>query len=276
MISGKTQLLGVVGDPIAHSLSPRIHNHWLSERRIDAVYLPVALKSDQPAADLRVLRRSGFIGLNVTLPYKTEAFSAASAADSLAREIGAANTLVPDAGAGWQAYNTDFTGFLAALKARTDLDSLGGAPVILIGAGGSARAAALALASLGVRLTIANRSPEKAKAMADALSLSAQIAPLSALESPGHRPKLIVNATSAGWTSAGLASLPAATHKDGLYFDLSYGEAAAQGLGLARAHGWAVEDGLAMLVHQAADAFALWFGERPDALTTLQRLRAPS
>jgi shikimate dehydrogenase len=169
-ISGATKLYGVVGDPIAHSLSPMIHNLWLAQLGIDAVYGALHLRTQAAGEDLRALARAGYAGLNVTLPHKLAALGCAARRSPEAERIGAANTLVRESDLTWSAHNTDVTGFAAALAAALG-NRPAGARICLIGAGGSARAVAAHLAAAGARLAIVNRT------RANAEQLAAELAP---------------------------------------------------------------------------------------------------
>jgi shikimate dehydrogenase len=268
-ISGATRLYGVVGDPIAHSLSPLIHNRWMAEAKLDAAYVALHVQSADAAADLRALARSGFSGLNITLPHKAAALAAADNASPEARRIGAANTLVRESG-GWTAHNTDVDGFRQAFE-----HALGGRKarrVVLIGAGGAARAAALMLADLGVELAIVNRSKANAVALADELARGAEIADLEHLPALAEKADIVLNSASLGHAGASLPSLPAGNGRP--FFDMTYGKPAAGALEAARAAGWAPHDGLRMLVGQAAAAFRLWFKITPDTAGALAACEA--
>jgi shikimate dehydrogenase len=260
-ISPATKLYAVVGDPVAHSLSPLIHNRWMHEAGVDAVYVALHLKSPDPAADLRALARAGYSGLNITLPHKIAALASAGSASPEARQVGAANTLARENGGDWIAHNTDVAGFSLALAHCLGAD-LKGRRVVLIGAGGAARAAALHLAGLGVELAIVNRSTANADALAKALAPGAGTADLGDLNSLAERADIVVNSASLGHAGANLPELP--TGKGRPFLDLSYGKAAKNTLAAAAAAGWAPHDGLRMLVGQAAAAFRIWFGQSPD------------
>lgn len=268
-ISGKTQLYGVVGDPVSHSLSPLIHNRWIKEAGLDAVYVALHLQSADATADMKALARSGFSGLNITLPHKAAALAAAAKPSPEATRIGAANTLVREAG-GWAAHNSDVDGFSMALD-----HAMGGRKptrVVLIGAGGAARAAALMLSARGVELAIVNRTKASAVALADELAPGAEAADLVQLSSLAETADIVVNSASLGHSGANLPALPAGKGRP--FFDMTYGKPAAATLDAARAAGWAPHDGLRMLVGQAAVAFKLWFGIAPDQAGALAACEA--
>ncbi len=266
-----TRLYGVVGDPIAHSLSPLIHNRWIAEARLDAVYVALHLKSAEPASDLRALARAGFSGLNVTLPHKTAALAAARAASPEAKGVGAANTLVRDADGEWSAHNTDVEGFSLALAAA-GASRLSGRRVVLIGAGGAARAAVVALGARGANLAIVNRSNANAQRLGADLAPTAEIWGMDRLTQLASEADLVINSASLGHDGETLPALPAGRGRP--FLDMSYGRPARDTLAAASAAGWSVHDGLRMLVGQAEAAFRLWFDIAPDAEGALKACRA--
>ena len=259
----------VVGDPVAHSLSPLIHNAWMVEAGLDAHYERVHLKSETVAADIRDMARA-YSGINVTLPHKIAALEASANSSPEARVVGAANTLVR-AGDGWTAHNTDVAGFEIAMRAVAG-EELQNLRVLLIGAGGAARAVVVSLNRAGAQLTIANRSAVNAAALANELAPQAVTAGLSEVDALSASADIIVNSASLGHAGASLPLL--APGKGRPFLDLSYGKAAAATLQAAASAGWAPHDGLTMLVGQAAAAFHLWFGVAPDQARALAACRA--
>jgi shikimate dehydrogenase len=302
-VSASTRLYGVVGDPVGHSLSPLIHNRWIKEAGLDAVYVAIQLQSADPAGDLRLMAQEGrwpknasnssysfpitppglderrledavFSGLNITLPHKAAALAAATKPSPEAKRIGAANTLVRESSTlgsgGWAAHNTDTAGFSAAFDHAMNHQKAG--RVVLIGAGGAARAAALVLSGLGVELAIVNRSRANAVALANELAPEAETADLALLPSLAENADIVVNSASLGHSGASLPALPAGKGRP--FFDMTYGKPAAATLDAAQAAGWAPHDGLRMLVGQAAAAFKLWFDITPDSATALAACEA--
>ena len=259
----------VVGDPVAHSMSPLIHNSWIADAGLNAHYDRIHLQSETAADDLRALVRE-YDGLNVTLPHKIAALSAATNSSLEARTVGAANTLVREHGA-WTAHNTDVAGFEAAMHAACG-DELRNLRVLLIGAGGAARAAVVSLNRSHAMLTIANRSVVNAAALANELVPHAGTADLAQIERLSADADVIVNSASLGHAGASLPSLAAGRGRP--FLDLSYGKAASATLNAAAQAGWAPHDGLTMLVAQAAAAFHLWFGIWPDQAKALHACRA--
>lgn len=265
-----TSVYGVIGDPIAQSMSPDIHNYWLKSLNIDAFYNKFHLQTDVATQDIESLFRFGVKGLNVTMPYKEQAFSAAVNVSENAKIIGVANTLIAEKN-GWRADNTDAYGFFNALMARTANIDLKNKNILLIGAGGAARAVAYILDKRGAKLTIANRTIEKADALIADLAPNGQSSDLGNLAEKMDASDIVLNAIS---LKAGLGdSILFPTGKGRLFFDLSYGEAPKTILSNAQNHGWETEDGLRMLVEQAALSFELWFNKKPDVESALNLCR---
>jgi len=267
--SPDTKRYAVVGDPVAHSLSPLIHNSWIETAGLNAHYDRVHLQSQSAATDLRAMV-SEYSGLNVTLPHKIAALEAGAKSSPEARIVGAANTLVRDENT-WTAHNTDVAGFEAAMRAACG-DELRNLKVLLIGAGGAARAAVVSLNRSGATLTIANRSQTNAAALANELAPHAHTAGLDDIERLSADADIIVNSASLGHSGASLPQL--APGRGRPFLDLSYGKAAAPVLAAAEQSGWAPHDGLVMLVAQAAAAFHLWFGIWPDQAGALHACRS--
>jgi shikimate dehydrogenase len=266
--TARTLLFGVVGDPVSHSLSPLIHNLWMAQHGIDAVYGALNLRSPQPADDLRALARAGYAGLNVTLPHKQAALAAAATVSPEAQRIGAANTLKRESDGTWSAYNTDIAGFSVAF-AEAMGNRVKGAGVVVVGAGGSARAVVAHLKEAGARLAIVNRTKANADALARDLAPDAETGDMSRLAIHANNADAVVNAASLGHAGATLDLPP----HGGVFFDLSYGKAAVPMIEAARNAGWAAHDGLPMLVAQAAEAFHIWFGVSPDRAAALSACR---
>ncbi len=265
-----TRLLGVIGDPINHSLSPLIHNAWLRAAGFDATYEAMQVAKGELPAALETLSEGGVMGLNVTLPHKHAALEAATTRSDTAAKIGAANTLTPLPGGGWQADNTDVPGFLYALG-QSGFGELAGKRILVFGAGGSARAVVFGLSQGGASLTILNRTEARAAALSTELTQNkARHGPMSAYRDYLPSADLVINTTSMGY-SGDVLDLEAG--RDRLFVDISYGKIAASQLSHAEAQGWQTMDGLAMLVAQAAESFEIWFNVRPDIDQALQRCR---
>lgn len=263
-------LYGVIGDPISHSLSPLIHRGWLRDHDLGGDYLALHVRYGEALDGLSTLARQGFRGLNVTLPHKQAVLAACETVSPLVEKLGAANTLTRTQGGGWRADNTDHDGFLRDFEAEAG-ETLSGRRILIIGAGGAARAVALALKQAGAELVVANRTLERA----GELCALCQIAPTRAIgldqlgDALSHA-DMVVNALSLGHLGESL-DLPPGQQR--FFYDLSYGKAAEAILAPARSMGWRTADGLGMLVGQAALAFEIWHGIAPDQARALQRCR---
>jgi shikimate dehydrogenase len=249
--------LGVLGWPVAHSRSPAMHNAALADVGLaDWRYQRLPVPAHLFAEVVPALHRSGFAGANVTIPHKQAALALADEASEVARAVGAANTLTFLDGH-ISAENTDAPGLIAALDA-----SLEGVAVLVLGAGGSARAAVWALRNAGAEVSVWNRTPERAKALADELEVRA-------VGTPGAA-DLLVNCTSVGLELERSASEQDALNQLGLTFDavgeyayvadLVYRSEPTPLLRAAAAHGARTLDGLDILVAQGALSFETWTG----------------
>ena len=269
-IRPNTKVYGVIGDPVAHSMSPSLFNHWFSQARLDAVYLPLLTrrKGNCVRRFLDQCRERPWLdigGLSVTVPHKTAALHwAGETADRAARNIGALNTLSFRAGAVC-GHNTDChtgTASLArALDCRpTDLLNL---TVDLLGTGGAARALLYGLSMLGCRITVYGRSPDRTKRLADAFGA----APASWDDRQNRRGEIVINTTSVGmWPD--IHESPLSTEALGscrLVFDLIYNPLETQLLRDAKNAGVPTLNGLDMFVRQAAMQFALWTQTEPPS-----------
>lgn len=264
-ITGKTQLVGLLGYPVEHSLSPAMHNAAFRSLGLDWAYLPLPTPPWGLANALRGLAAMGFHGANVTIPHKEAVLSHLDDISPEARTLGAANTIVVR-DSRLLGHNTDAHGFRAALsEARCSPRQ-----AVVLGAGGAARAVVYALLDQGVKVTIANRSVERAHRLIQSLPNLAASAAACALTASALGPALaaadlLVNATPVGmWPRTEETPLPAGLDLPvGIaVMDLVYNPLETQLLRQARRSGASVVmDGLAMLVHQGAAAFRLWTGE---------------
>jgi shikimate dehydrogenase len=267
----------VVGNPIGHSLSPRIHALFAEQTGQDLVYEARLGRLDHFGEDVREWFRDGLCGLNVTVPFKEEAFRLVDQHSRRAERAGAVNTIWAEADARLTGDNTDGAGFLRDLTRRLGFDPAGRA-ILILGAGGATRGLLEPLLNAApARLVIANRTPEKARGLQQDFADLAGGARLEAsgLEGiPAGPYDLLINATAAGLGSKGLA-LPTGLLRDsGIAYDLVYGPAARGFLEWAEAQGAAmVTNGLGMLVEQAAEAFAIWRGVRPETAPVLAAIR---
>ena len=267
MLTGAGKVAGVVGWPISHSLSPLLHGYWLNELRVDGALVPLAVPREDFARTISGLQRAGFRGVNVTVPHKEAAFALAHSCDAAAAAAGAANLLIFHPGGRMEARNTDMIGLRESL--RDAMGSLQGKTVLLLGAGGAARGALLALNELGAgKVHILNRHADKATMLARALQPMVKSELLAAgLDgwaelAPGA--ELIVNTTSAGMKGhAPLALDLGVLRKPAMVLDIVYNPLETELLKQAKACGLNVIDGLGMLMHQAAPSFEAFFGIKP-------------
>jgi shikimate dehydrogenase len=262
-LTGRAMVAGVVGHPVAHSLSPRLHGAWIAAVGLDAAYVPFA-----PAeTGFRVLVegfRGGVVrGLNVTLPFKEEALRLTDRADAASKAAGAANLLLFHPDQSIEARNTDGIGLLAAFAEQAPDVDLTAGPVVVLGAGGAARGAVAALASAGAQeLRIVNRSVDRASALADAFGGRAYSLGQAAQAFDGAT--AIINSTSAGLgdNPAVLWPLEAAPRSTAV-MDMVYKPLNTRLLDLARQRGMPTVDGLAMLIGQARPSFEAFYGQPP-------------
>ncbi len=256
-----TRLVGVMGWPVAHSLSPAIHNAAFRALGLSWVYVPLPVPPGEVRAALEGLRALGFAGANVTMPHKTEVAGLLGELSEDARRLQAVNTLVVRA-EGLAGHNTDAPGFERFLRRDAGFDP-DGRSALVYGAGGAARACALALARGGLAsLTVAVREPARAEAVREVLrDLSTRIEVVELAGATGLHPDLLVNATPLGARAEELP-LPS-IHPELVIVDLLYHPAVTPLLREAREAGATAFGGLGLLLHQAALSFELWTGRAP-------------
>lgn len=271
-ISGKARLAGVMGWPVGHSLSPRLHNYWLDLHGIDGAFVPLPVAPEHFAQALRILPRLGFRGVNVTVPHKEAALAAVDRLDPLARRIGAVNTIVMSEDGTLSGSNTDAYGFSAHLAASVPGFSAASGTAVIIGAGGAARAVAVALTDMGApEIRIINRTLARAEELALALGGSAHVVDWSGRARALEGASIVVNTTTQGMAGQpaldlDLSRLPASA----VVYDIVYNPLETALLAAARGRGHRVVDGLGMLLHQAVAGFEAWFGVRPEVTAQLR------
>ncbi len=267
MLTGRAKLAGVTGWPVAHSRSPLLHGTWIARHGLDAAYVPLPIAPADFAAAVRGLAAAGFRGMNVTIPHKEAAFAVCDEVLPRAHRAGAVNTLVFRAGR-IIGDCTDGFGFLASLPGT---DPKRG-PAVILGAGGAARAIAAALLDAGCpHLTLVNRTPERAEALARALGGNIHVSTTPPLEGA----TLLVNTTSLGMAGQPPLELDLAPLPDhAVVADIVYVPLETKLLAAARARGLTGVDGLGMLLHQARPGFEAWFGVAPVVDDELRRIVA--
>lgn len=269
-LDASTRFAGIIGWPVSHSLSPAMHNAAFAACGLNWAYLAFAVEAARVPEAVAGLAAVGCGGLNVTIPHKQAVMEHCSSVSEAAAAIGAANTLIPDGMGGFRADNTDAEGFQRALDAAVPEDVAAGV-VLLIGAGGAARAVAYAVRSRGGRLLVSNRSPEKAAELGWVVPFDP-----TALNAAASEATLVVNATSLGMGSDEVPSqLPlAGLGPNQVVNDLVYRPGGTPWSAAAAARGARTVDGLGMLLHQGAAAFERWTG-RPAPVDVMREALQP-
>jgi len=276
-ISGAARLAGVVGDPIAHSLSPLLHAHWLEAYGVDGIYMPLKIARESFAFALGGLRVAGFAGVNVTVPHKEAAFAMAEGVDAAASAAGSVNLLIFRDGI-IEGRNTDSAGLAASLVEQLGAKSLQGKAVTLLGAGGAARAAILALDNLGAgEIRVVARNPARAEGLVREFNAvtkaSLQGFAFEDWSAATAGSALLANTTSAGMKGnppLGLSLDP--LPRDAAVCDIVYNPLETPLLADARKRGHKAIDGLGMLMHQAVPAFEAFYGVKPQVTPAVRQL----
>lgn len=270
VISATTRTLALLGDPVEHSLSPRLHNAGLEALGLDYVYIALRVARAEARAAFSGLRALGICGVNVTMPLKAAALRLSDRASPEAQAVGAANTVVNEGG-DLVAHNTDVEGFVRAVSDGLGLH-LEGVPAVVIGAGGAARAAVFGLArEQAGRVVVLGRRLQPTQEAAALAGSRGKAVPLSspAAAAAVARSRLIVNATPLGMSGdAPPSALLEALGPDHAVIDLVYSPPDTPLLVAARAAGARAIGGLGMLIHQAGLAFTL-FTAQPAPLETM-------
>lgn len=256
-INQHTQLYGVIGNPVRHSLSPAMHNAAFEAKGINAVYL--AFEVSDLEGCLSGVRSMEIKGLSVTIPFKEDVIPFLDEVDPLAKGIGAVNTIVNDNGS-LKGYNTDAMGALLALKERI---SLPGKRVCIIGAGGAARAIGYILKDREMEVTIANRS--QARGVSLAQTLGCRFVDLKDLAKAGY--DVLINTTPVGMSPdiEGCPVTEDALREGMVVMDIIYNPFKTKLLAMAEARGCLIINGLPMFIHQGAEQFRLWTGVNAPA-----------
>jgi shikimate dehydrogenase len=270
--SDRFLLAGLMGWPVMHSRSPQLHNYWLAQHGLTGSYLPLAIKPEGLRAALRALPALGFSGCNLTIPHKQAALAIVDRIDPLAKRVGAVNCVVVGPDGSLEGRNTDAFGFIESVReAQRDWRADAGS-VVVIGAGGGARAVLVGLIDQGAReIRLINRTPGRAATLAQ--ELGTPIKPLdwaqrhAALEGAA----MLINTTNQGMVGeppldVSLDRLPVSA----LVCDIIYIPRETPLLAAARKRGNPAVNGLGMLIHQARAAFQAWFGIMPEATPELR------
>lgn len=259
-------LAGVLGWPVAHSRSPRLHGHWLKRYGIAGHYVPLPVRPEHLAEVLRSLPKLGFVGVNVTIPHKEAVLALADVVTDRAALIGAANTLILRPDGKIHADNTDGYGFIANLRQNAPNWRPESGPAAVIGAGGAARAVVASLLDAGVsEVRIANRTRIRAEQIRAEFGARVVVYDWGQAANMLEGVATVVNATSLGMEGKAALRVPLDALSPGsLATDLVYTPLDTPFLVEARRRGCQTVDGLGMLLHQAAPGFERWFGHRPE------------
>ncbi|APX89825.1 shikimate dehydrogenase [Brevirhabdus pacifica] len=265
-------LAGVIGHPIAHSRSPRLHGYWLSHYGLNGHYIPMDVARDDLERVLRTLPRMGFRGVNITIPHKERALELADLVTDRAALIGAANTLIFRADGKIHADNTDGYGFIENLRQHAPGWQADAGPAAVLGSGGASRAVVCALLDAGapeVRLT--NRTRARAEQIRGDLGARITVFDWSQAGNMLDEAATVVNTTSLGMEGQPPLRVPLdGLSPSALVTDLVYAPLETPLLAQARERGCTTVDGLGMLLHQAVPGFERWFGQRPEVTDALR------
>ena len=264
-------IAGLMGWPVAHSRSPVIHNHWLAQFGIPGRYVLFPVPPERLEAAVRGLAALGLRGCNVTTPHKQAIFPLLDRVDDLARKIGAVNTVVVEKDGTLTGFNNDGNGFIQSLRDADPNWRPDSGPILVLGAGGASRAVVASLAAQGAKeIRVTNRTPEKAREIADAVGSVVKLVPWEQREDALGDVAMLANATSAG--SAGKPALDISLDrlpKRAIVGDLIYVPPETPFLAAARERGNITVNGLGLLLNQARPAFNAWFGVMPEITPAL-------
>lgn len=272
-LTGRARVAGIMGHPVDHSLSPRLHGYWLRRHGLDGAYVPLPVHPENLERALRALPALGFRGCNLTIPHKQAALAVVDEVSSRAARIGAINTIVVE-GERLLGENTDVLGFAQNLEQSAPGWRAAAGPAVVLGSGGGARAVLVALIDGGApEIRLLNRSADRAQALAREFAGPIEVLDWDTRANALEGAATLVNTTSLGMVGQpplelDLAALPAhAVVADIVYTPLETGL-----LATARARGNPVVDGLGMLLHQGRPAFAAWFGVTPEVTPELREV----
>ena len=274
MDESRPRLAAVLGNPISHSKSPRMHNYWLKQNKLNGYYIPIKVELENFEETIRALVSMGFSGVNVTIPHKLSALKIADESSSTAQYIGAANTLTFTQENKIYADNTDAYGFINNIKCKyPDWNPKKGTSVVL-GAGGASRAVIAALLSEGSKkIIVLNRTIEKAEALKKDYDNKITVESWKNINEVVASSSNIINTTSLGMNNESLISInPNAIPETALVSDLVYTPLETNLLKMAKNRGSRTVDGLGMLIHQGVPGFEAWFGQKPIVTEELRKI----
>jgi shikimate dehydrogenase len=270
-------LAGVMGWPVMHSRSPMLHNYWFQRHGLAGTYLPLAIAPDKLAAALRALQPLGFAGCNLTIPHKQTAMAIVDEVDTVARRIGAISCVTVRPDGSLAGTNNDCFGFIHSLKQEQPDWRADAGPVVVLGAGGGARAVCYALMQDGAKeIRLVNRSMARAQALAEEFGVpgvSLTALPWEQRNDALEGAATVVNTTSQGMAGQGALEIRLdALPKTALAGDIVYVPLETPFLAAARQRGNPTWNGLGMLLHQARPAWKLWFGLEPAVSAELREM----
>ena len=272
MVSGAARVAGVMGWPISHSLSPRLHGFWLEHYGVDGAYVPLAVPPESIAEAIRALPKLGFRGANVTVPHKQAAFDAMDMASDTAQRLEAVNTITVQEDGSLFGDNTDGFGFIENLNALAGDRAVKNQSIVVLGAGGAARGVVGALVDGGAAtVRVVNRTESKAQALAGDLDGEITAHGWNDMDAVLADSTLLVNTTSLGMAGQPPLEIdlsPLSSHA--VVTDIVYNPLQTPLLKRAEDHGFKTVDGLGMLLHQARPGFAAWFGREPEVTPALR------
>ena len=267
-------MAGVMGWPVMHSRSPKIHNYWLAKHGLAGTYVPLAIQADGLRAALRALPAVGFAGCNLTIPHKEAAFEVVDRVDPVAKRIGAINCVVVAPDGTLEGRNYDGFGYIQSILEAWPEWRADAGPIVVIGAGGAARAVLVSLADQGAKeIRLVNRTPARADAVAQEFGSPVRTVPWDDRHAALDGAAMLVNTTSQGM--AGQPALDLALDKlpaSALVSDIIYIPQETPLLAAARQRGNRTVNGLGMLLHQARPAFHAWFGVMPEVTAELRAM----
>jgi len=261
---------GVMGWPVAHSLSPRLHGYWIEKHGLDAAYIPMPVQPENLKEALHALPKLGFRGVNLTLPHKEEALKIVDEVEPLSLKIGAINTILIKEGGALYGMNTDAEGFIESLKQSGE--KIEKEKAVILGAGGAARAVAAILAQEGFKqIILLNRTRSKAEAVAKDIGGTIQVEDWEGRDAALEHAGLLVNTTHLGMQGKetleiSLEALPTKA----VVTDIVYNPLETALLKQAKQRKNRTVDGLGMLLHQARAGFTAWFGVEPQVTEGLR------
>ena len=274
MDEARPRLAAVLGNPISHSKSPRMHNYWLKKNKLNGYYIPIKVELADFEQTIRTLMKMGFSGVNVTIPHKLLALKIADESSIIAQYIGAANTLTFTKENKIYADNTDAYGFINNIKSKyPNWNPKKGVSVVL-GAGGASRAVIAALLSEGSKqIMVLNRTIEKAEVLKKDYDNKITVEPWKKINEVLASSKNIINTTSLGMNDETFIPInPEAIPEKSLVSDLVYTPLETNLLKIAKNRGSKTVDGLGMLIHQGVPGFEAWFGQKPLVTEELREL----